>query len=122
MPHLAYNRAVNPKVSRQPKVKLVDETHVSKCKCGLTSTIREEVWVDERGAVVKYNLAFIHFGIYQGDNGRVFGFDNAHGYPEMHLMGKAQRTSFATYSDMAKTFYEGVSKLKEAHEKRNRRR
>lgn len=43
-----------------------------------------EVWgYREQGktVVTRYNLAYINHAIYRGDNGRVLGFDNAHGYP-----------------------------------------
>jgi len=35
--------------------------------------LRREVWVDRRGLVVRYNLAYINHPIYVGDNGRVLG-------------------------------------------------
>jgi hypothetical protein len=42
-----------------------------RCKSGSYGVIREEVYVDDAGAVVKYNLVFIHLGLCQQDNGRV---------------------------------------------------
>ena len=59
--------------------KAVDEIDQVRCKSGSYGVIREEVYVDDTGAVVKYNLVFIHFGLCQQDNGRVLGYDNAHG-------------------------------------------
>lgn len=41
-----------------------------------------EVWGDvgkDKTVVTRYNLAYINQAMFQGDNGRVLGFDNAHG-------------------------------------------
>ena len=56
-----------------------------------------EVWgYQERGKtiVTRYNLAYINHAIHRGDNGRVLGFDNAHGYHHRHLMGKVEEVEF----------------------------
>ena len=108
---------------RQPKIeKVVDDAHTFRCRCGISAAIREEVYQNEDGEVVKYNLAFIHFGICQKDNGRVLGYDNSHGYHERHFMGSATGASFTDYETTASLFYDEVSKLKEEHEKADRRR
>jgi hypothetical protein len=52
------------------------------------------VYVDGAAAVVKYNLVFIHPGLCQQDNGRVPGYDNAHGHHERHWMGSVQPVGF----------------------------
>jgi hypothetical protein len=49
-----------------------------KCAGGI-GLLREEVWVDKGGVVVRYNLAFLlphRIGV---DNGRILGYDKAHG-------------------------------------------
>jgi hypothetical protein len=52
--------------------KTVDERfYLSSAKGG--GMLRREVWVDRRGLVVRYNLAYINHPIYVGDNGRVLG-------------------------------------------------
>jgi hypothetical protein len=70
--------------SRARTRKAVDDSDQVRCKSGSYGVIREEVYVDDYEAVVKYNLAFIHFGLCQQDNGRVLGYDNAHGHHERH--------------------------------------
>lgn len=35
-----------------------------------------------------YSLAYMNPLIFAGDNGRVLGYDNTHGYPHRHFMGK----------------------------------
>ncbi len=59
-----------------------------------------EVWgYQERGKtiVTRYNLAYINHTIHRGDNGRVLGFDNAHGYHHRHFMGKVEAVEFESF-------------------------
>ena len=60
----------------------------------------------ERGktVVTKYNLAYINHTIYQGDNGRVLGFDNAHGYHHRHCMGEIEAIEFVSYEATQERF------------------
>lgn len=98
--------------SRKTATKIVDVSHQLRCKVGV-GLIREEVWVDGKGNVVKYNLAFINHLICNGDNGRVLGYDNAHGYHERHFMGTAEQTDFENYGETVQRFYDEVAELKE---------
>ena len=67
--------------------KVGDERHyVPKSKGG--GLLRREIWADERGRVVRYNLAYINHGLYAGDNGRVLGYDSAHGRAHRHFRGE----------------------------------
>lgn len=66
--------------------------------------LRREVWVDARGKVVRYNLAFINHEIFQGDNGRVIGYDNAHGLHHRHYKGKVGAVEFASFEDIEDRF------------------
>ena len=47
--------------------KAVDDIDQVRCKSGSYGIIREEVYVDGVAAVVKYNMVFIHLGLYQQD-------------------------------------------------------
>ena len=78
--------------------KLIDESHVISAKRG-TGMLRREVWVDERGRITRYNLAYINSQLFSGDNGRVMGFDNAHGYHHRHYYGKVEAVDFTSYED-----------------------
>lgn len=40
------------------------------------------------GKLQRYALAYINPAIFAKDNGRVLGYDNAHGYPHRHYMGQ----------------------------------
>lgn len=67
-------------------------------------TLRREVWVDRRGKVVRYNLAYINHDIFQGDNGRVVGYDNAHGIHHRHFKGKVEAIEFTSFEDIEARF------------------
>ena len=86
-----------------PDKKLIDESHVISTKRG-NGMLRREVWVDERGKITIYNLAYINSQLFSGDNGRVIGFDNAHGYHHRHYYGKVEAVSFTSYEDIEMLF------------------
>ena len=66
--------------------------------------LRREVWVDSKGKVVRYNLAYINHDIFQGDNGRVLGYDNAHGVHHRHCKGKVEAVEFQGFGDIEERF------------------
>lgn len=74
--------------------------------------IREEVWKDAKGAVVRYNLAFINFHLFPRDNGRVLGYDTAHGAPHRHFAGRVEVIEAIPYDDILERFIAEVSTLK----------
>jgi hypothetical protein len=94
---------------RKPR-NIVDDYTEVRCASG-TGVIREEVWEDELGQVVKYNLAFIH-PLYTEDNGRVLGYDNAHGVNERHYKGKVQEITYAEYDALLERFLAKVRELR----------
>ena len=66
-----------------------------------------EVWgYRERGkdVVTRYNLAYINHEICQTNNGRVLGFDNAHGYHHRHCMGRMEEVEFTSYEATLERF------------------
>jgi len=74
--------------------------------------IREEVWVDSRGAIARYNLAFIHHQMYPGDNGRVPGYDNKHGEHHRHFMGRQESVAFHSYERLLRQFLDEVREMR----------
>ena len=67
--------------------KVVDERfYLSSGKGG--GVLRREIWIDGKGRVARYNLAYVNPLIYAGDNGRVLGYDSAHGQHHRHYKGK----------------------------------
>lgn len=66
-----------------------------------------EVWgytQQSKTIVTRYNLAYINQLIYQKDNGRVLGFDNAHDYHHRHYMGKVSAVRFISYEHTLERF------------------
>jgi hypothetical protein len=76
--------------------KITDHEAVFSC-AGEVGILREEVWVDAGEKVVRYNLAFILPHSSRVDNGRVLGYDNAHGVHERHFMGQVKQVEFEGY-------------------------
>ena len=76
--------------------KAVDErSYLSKAKGG--GVLRREIWVDGRGGVVRYNIAYINHALHAGDNGRVLGYDSAHGHHHRHYRGDVTTVEFDTF-------------------------
>lgn len=83
--------------------KIIDETFTISRKRG-NGLLRREVWVDLQGKVVRYNLAYINHAIHSDDNGRVIGYDNAHGYHHRHHMGMVELVYFVSFEDIEARF------------------
>ena len=93
-------------------VKTVDEEAEVSCLMG-RGKLREEVWQDSaNGCVVRYNLAFINHFMCRSDNGRVLGYDVAHGYHHRHFMGKVKDIDFPGYEELSKRFFKEVAALR----------
>lgn len=54
--------------------------------------------------VVSYALAYINPLIFSGDNGRVLGYDNSHGYSHRHYMGVITPEPFTSYESLYDRF------------------
>lgn len=54
--------------------------------------------------VVSYALAYINPRIFSGDNGRVLGYDNSHGYSHRHSMGVITAEPFISYEALYDRF------------------
>jgi hypothetical protein len=65
------------------------------CAGGI-SILREEVWVDDANVVIRYNLALLLPHCFGPDNGRVLGFDKAHGVHERHFLGEVRPSASKT--------------------------
>jgi hypothetical protein len=60
---------------------------------------------------VRYNLAYINPLIYSGDNGRVVGYDSAHGHHHRHYKGKVAVVSLSSFEQIEAQFQREWSKL-----------
>ncbi len=76
--------------------------------------LKEEVWRDETGAVSRYSLAYIDPEMFAGDNGRVLGYDNAHGYHHRHYRSDQTEFTFRGYDRLLKQFEDEVRSLRRA--------
>jgi hypothetical protein len=83
--------------------KIRDERHKISNKRG-DGELRRETWEDECGNITRYNLAYINFQLYSGDNGRVVGFDNQHGHHHRHFMGKTESIEFVSFEYLENQF------------------
>ena len=83
--------------------KIVDDEHHIARKRG-NGVLRREIWVDAKGQVTRYNLAYIHHHLHAGDNGRVLGYDNQHGYHHRHYFGQVQAVDFHSFEDIEAQF------------------
>jgi hypothetical protein len=86
-----------------PEIKIADDSWSLSFKKG-NGILRREVWEDEQGRVVRYNLAYINLSLFQGDNGRVVGYDNAHGFHHRHFMGMVEPIAFTSFEDIEERF------------------
>ena len=73
--------------------------------------LRREIWVDGRGRVVRYNLAYINPLIYPHDHGRVLGYDSAHGKHHRHYRGKVTTVDLTGFGEIEARFQQEWSKL-----------
>jgi hypothetical protein len=96
-------------------IKDADYETFFQCAGGL-GILREEVWVDEAGDVVRYNLAFVVPHLIGTDHGRVLGYDNAHGLHERHFMGKVEVVEFVAFPNTADRFYREVQALRRSYD------
>ncbi len=66
--------------------------------------LRRQIWVDESDEVTRYSLAYINHRLFSGDNGRVLGYDNAHGYHHRHYLGEIEATTFESFDKLEALF------------------
>ena len=81
--------------------KKVERHYLDRAK-GIQVCYRVE-W-DESGGITTYSLAYIDPTIFSGDNGRVLGYDNRHGYHHRHYFGQVTAIQFKGYVAIEKRF------------------
>jgi hypothetical protein len=97
--------------------KITDDEAVFWCAGG-AGILREEVWVDEKEQVFRYNLAFLMPHLFGADNGRVLGYDNAHGIHERHFMGEVKPVEFHGYPTTMRRFFREVEALRRSYQEK----
>jgi hypothetical protein len=73
--------------------------------------LRREIWVDGRGRVARYNLAYINHLMYAGDDGGVLGYDSAHGEHDRHCKGKVTRAGLESFEQIEARFEKEWNRL-----------
>ncbi len=86
-----------------PGRKVIDDTFTISRKRG-DGLLPCEIWVDRHGRVARCNLAYINHAVFAGDNGRVLGSDDAHGYRHRHCMGAVGSVEFLSFEDIEARF------------------
>jgi len=83
--------------------KIIDEVHHIASKRG-NGQLRREIWIDSKGNITRYNLAYINHTIHNGDNGRIVGYDNQHNHHHRHFFGKVTSVDFVSFEDVENLF------------------
>lgn len=111
---LSFGIPENFKMTSHPKeILLEQERYELKAKSG-GGVLRYEVWgyaTKREKVVTRYNIAYINHAIYSKDNGRVLGFDNAHGYHHRHFMGKVEPVDFVSFEATSERFQKEWSEI-----------
>ena len=89
---------------RQKENRLIEDEVVYLSSSKGNGILRRQIWVDPKGDVLKYNLAYINHRIFNGDNGRALGYDNAHGYHNRHYFGKIENIDLKDFSEIESKF------------------
>lgn len=97
-------------------IKVLDETiKISKKK--RNGILRFLASTDEKGRLVKYSLSYINPTIFNGDNGRILGYDNGHGYHHRHYMGKEEKVNFVSFEKIKECFEAEWREIHDKHKK-----
>ncbi len=104
---------------RRIAIKKITDVEIDIRCCDGPGIIREEAWRDADGNFVRYNLAFISHFICKKDNGRVLGYDSAHGHHHRHFMGTVEEFEFVSYAALADKFFHEVAEICRKSEKEN---
>jgi len=94
-------------MAKKPKEILFEQERFElKSKSGGGILSYEVYGYRERGVTVvtRYNLAYINHALSSKDNGRVLGFDNAHGFHHRHFMGAVEPVTFTSYEAISDRF------------------
>jgi Family of unknown function (DUF6516) len=95
----------------KPLVREVGDTYyMRREKDGIVVTY--EAWAEHKGGpIITYRMAYINPFQYGGDNGRVLGYDCAHGYHHRHFRGEVTAVEYVDFSTTYERFVAEVSEL-----------
>lgn len=102
-------------IKKKNLISLIDETiNISKKK--KNGILRFLANIDNKGNLVRYSLAYINTNIFNGDNGRVLGYDNNHGYHHRHHMGTITKINFISFENIKEIFEKEWREIHEEHQ------
>ena len=96
---------------------VIDESYTIHRKKG-NGLLSRQVWKDGANKVTRYSLAYINHEIFQGDNGRVLGYDNSHNHHHRHFMGKVESIVFVNFEELEIQFMKEFEVLHEQVKKK----
>ncbi|MGH8228291.1 MAG: toxin-antitoxin system TumE family protein [Steroidobacteraceae bacterium] len=79
-------------------------------------TVRIQTDYSRGGRLLRYSLALIDTHRTSVDDGRIIGYDNAHGYHHRHCFGKAESIEFESYESIERRFEAEVRRYLETGE------
>lgn len=79
--------------------------------------IKRQIWVNAKGEVTRYSLAYINHRLFNEDNGRVLGYDNAHGFHHKHYKGQIEPITFQNFTELENLFQQEFEVLHEESKK-----
>jgi hypothetical protein len=95
----------------QTLVKVVNDLFPVKKKRG-GGLIKIEAWEDMSGKVARYSMTYINPLLFAGDNGRVLGYDNAHGYHHRPYKGSVSMVeNFSNYENLLDRFQQELKEF-----------
>jgi Family of unknown function (DUF6516) len=103
-----------PQDELDPRKSVRDEFYPKGRKLGVVVRIQADY--SRKGRLLKYSMALIDTQNIAIDNGRLLGYDHAHGYHHRHRLGQVEPVEFDTYEDTEKRFEAEVRKYLETGE------
>src|ERR1700728_3732151 len=105
-------------MAARPRKAIDEQFYPPRAKGG--GILRRKIWVDAHGCVVRYNLAYINPVLYSRDNGRVLGYDSAHGWHHRHYKGEVTAVQFESFEDIeARLQEEWISLVHKVNHEKN---
>jgi len=94
-------------MTKDQRIRLLERERFELSKKSGGGILQYEAWgYEEKGKtiVARYNIAYINHTMFSGDNRRVLGYDNAHGYHHRHWMGTVEPFEFGSYASVIDRF------------------
>ncbi len=111
-------RKNNRNTKKSSPEQLIEDDAFAIHKSKGNGVLRRQIWVNTKGEVTRYSLAYINHHLFTGDNGRVLGYDNAHGYHHKHLFGEIEHVTYTNFENLEERFQQEFEVLHEKTQKK----